>query len=158
MNDISLNGHCSCGEAKFNVNGAPLFRAFCNCTICQAYNQASFADITLFRSRDVVMPQEGSVVFKAHRFPPILHRGTCVSCGKATIEYLQAFPMPRIIIVPSNNIDDKALLPEPSIHIFYDKSVADIQDDLPKYRGYPASQLAFGRKVMAALFRGTQAT
>lgn len=153
MNDSNLNGHCSCGKVKFKLHGEPLFRAFCHCTICQAYNQAPFADITLFRSRGVIMPQEGSVNFRSHKFPPIVQRGNCVSCGKAAIEYLQMFPLPKIIIVPSNNIDDKAFVPEASIHIFYDSRVTDIQDDLPKNSGYLKSQLAFGHTLMASLLR-----
>ena len=153
MNESNLNGHCSCGEMKFNVSGEPLLRAFCHCTICQAFNQAPYADITLFRSRDVIMPKEGSVEFKAYKFPPLIHRGKCVSCGKAAIEYLQAFPMSKIIIVPSNNIDDKTFIPEPSVHIFYDTRVSDIQDELPKYSGYLKSQLALGHKLMASLLR-----
>lgn len=151
MNKNNLNGHCSCGEAKFNVNGKPLLRAFCHCTICQAYNEAPFADITLFRSSDVIMPEAGSVVFTVHAFPPIVQRGKCVTCQKAVIEFLRVFPVPKIIIVPSKNIIDKGLIPEPSLHIFYDKRVADIQDDLPKYNGYLKSELAFGQKLIASV-------
>ena len=153
MNDNNPNGHCACGEATFDVHGKPLLRAFCHCTICQAYNQAPYADITLFRSSDVTMPQKENADFRAHKFPPVLQRSTCISCGKAVLEYLQVPPLPKIIIVPSRNIDDKALIPELSLHIFYDTRVADIQDELPKYSGYLKSQLAFNRKIMAALLR-----
>jgi hypothetical protein len=98
-------------------------------------------------------PPEESVEFKTYRFPPILQRGRCVSCGRPAIEYLKIFPMPRIVLVPSANIDDKELVPEPSIHIFNDTRVADIQDELPKYNGYLKSQFAIGHRVMASLLR-----
>ena len=151
MNENNLNGHCSCGEVKFNVSGKPILRAFCHCTICQAYNNAPYADITLFRSSDVVMPQKRSVEFNSYKFPPIVQRGKCVSCGKAAVEYLNVFPMPKIIIVPSHNIDDKAFVPDASFHVFYDKRVSDIQDELPKYNGYLKSELAFGHKLISSL-------
>ncbi len=54
------------------------------------------------------------------------------------------------------NIEDKAFVPEPSIHIFYDTRVADIQDELPKYKGYLKSQLAIGHCLMASLLRRGQ--
>jgi hypothetical protein len=151
--DNDLNCHCSCGTTRFKVSGEPLLRAFCHCTICQAFNQAPYADITLFHTKDVLAPPEESVEFKAYRFPPILQRGRCVSCGRPAIEYLKIFPMPRIALVPSANIDDKELVPEPSIHIFYGTRVADIQDELPKYSGYLKSQFAIGHRVMASLLR-----
>jgi hypothetical protein len=153
LKDLNLNGHCSCGDVNFTVKGKPLLRAFCHCTICQAYNEAPYADITLFRSSDVIMPQEGSVAFNSSVFPPIVHRGKCVSCGKAAIEYLRLFPMPKIIIVPSNNIDDKAFIPDASFHIFYDKRISDIEDNLPKYNGYLKSEFAFGHQLIASLLR-----
>lgn len=156
MDNENFNCHCSCGETKFNVSGQPLLRAFCHCTICQAFNQAPYADITLFRTKDVKTPQEGSVEFKAYRFPPLLQRGKCIFCGKPAIEYLKIFPIPKLIIVPSVNIQDKVFVPEPLIHIFYDTRIADIQDELPKYNGYLKSQLAFGHKLMASLLRNRQ--
>jgi hypothetical protein len=36
-------------------------------------------------------------------------------------------------IVPSANICDPALLPKPALHIFYNRRVADVDDDLPKF-------------------------
>ncbi len=153
MNDSNLNCRCSCGETRFNVSDEPLFRAFCHCTICQEYNQAPYADITLFRAKDVIKPQEERVEFKAYRFPPFIQRGKCISCGKAAIEYLKILPIPKLIIVSSDNIKDKAFVPEPSIHIFYDTRVADIQDELPKYDGYLKSQLALGHKLIVSLLR-----
>jgi hypothetical protein len=151
-----MNSQCSCGEVKFAVSGTPLLRAFCHCTICQAYNEAPYADITLFRASDVVMPPAGSVAFNNAAFPPMLQRGKCVSCGKAAMEYLQLPPLPKTIIIPSNNINDKAFIPDASLHIFYDKRIADIDDALPKYQGYLKSELAFGYKLIASLLHGSK--
>ncbi len=147
-----VNVHCPCGEVSYEIKGRPLFRAFCHCTICQRVNCAPYADITLFSSRDVVMPKSAGLHYKAQKFPPILQRGSCVSCNHIAIEYLRIFPMLKTIIVPSQNIDDKSLVPEASLHIFYDSRVNDVGDDLPKYCGYIKSQLAFGQKLVSALF------
>lgn len=150
--DAAFNGSCSCGKSRFNVTGKPLMRAFCHCTICQRFNQAPFADITLFRFSEVAPPEEQYVNFKSHKFPPMVQRGSCSECGKPVIEYLTMPPMPKIALIPTANISDEALIPEPSLHIFYDTRVADVQDELPKYSGYLMSQMAFGNRLMGALF------
>jgi len=154
LSDTNLNSQCECGEARFNVSGKPLLRAVCHCTICQTFKQAAYSDITLFRARDVIMPQQNSVEFKAYASPKVLQRGKCVSCGKAAIEYLKIPLMPKVIVVPTENIGEKCFVPEPSMHVFYDTRVSDIEDDLPKHSGYLKSQLAFSHKLMASFISG----
>ena len=131
--------------------GRPMLRGFCHCTICQAFNQAPYADITLFRARDVAMPAPDLVEYRAYRKPPALQRGKCIACGGPALEFVQVFPRLKLIIVPSGNILDAGLVPRAALHIFYDRRLADFDDDLPKYTGYWRSQLAFGRKLMASL-------
>ncbi|HEY4750960.1 MAG TPA: GFA family protein [Steroidobacteraceae bacterium] len=147
------NCQCSCGKARFNVHGRPILRGFCHCTICQAFNQAPYADITLFRAKDVDMPGTEFLRYKAYRPPPAVQRGTCIACERPVVEFMRMPPMPMLIIVPSANILDPAFVPRPSLHIFYNRRSADIDDDLPKFSGYWKSQLAFGRRLVAALLR-----
>jgi len=150
MIDSNFNSQCVCGRTGFTVQGKPLLRAFCHCTICQRFNQAPYADITLFKSRDVIRPQKDLVEFKSYKSPPILQRGKCVSCGGAAIEYLQV-PMLQLVVVPSKNIHDKSFVPAPSFHIFYNSRVSDIEDGLPKYGGYIKSQLSLGHALFGSL-------
>lgn len=148
------NAQCPCTSTQFNLQGTALLRGFCHCTICQAFNQAGYADITLFRAKDVQKPDPALVALKSYRSPPILQRGKCCQCDQPAIEYFHLFPMPEVVIVPTANILDANLVPEPSLHIFYDRRVDDVQDTLPKYSGYLSSQLAFGRRLMSALLSG----
>lgn len=148
----NFNSHCSCGSTRFSIKGQPLLRAYCHCTICQTFNQASYADITLFKSSDVIKPQKGMVEFKSYKSPAILQRGRCISCGGAAIEYLKV-PLLELIVVPSKNIHEESFVPAPSLHIFYNRRVSDIHDSLPKYSGYIKSQLAFGHALFASMLR-----
>lgn len=148
------NGHCHCDKTTVQIHGKPLLRGFCHCSICQAFNQAAYSDITLFRERDVDYAVDSPVAFRAWRSPPVLQRGKCTACNQPAIEFLHMPLMPKLAIVPSARIADATLIPEPALHIFYDKRVADVDDDLPKYTGYPKSQLAFGRRIVAALVHG----
>ena len=150
-NTTNTSASCQCGHVDFQITGKPLMRAYCHCTICQAENNAAYADVTIFRAKDVIAPPAEKVNFHAAKFPPILQRGKCVQCQQLSIEYLQLFPVPKTVFVPSKLIADQSQLPEPALHIFYDKRVNVINDELPKYSGYLSSQLAISRKLIKAL-------
>jgi len=49
---------CSCGKTQFAIsaNVAPIMRVYCHCTICQKYGGEPFADILVFRKKDITAP------------------------------------------------------------------------------------------------------
>jgi len=143
--------HCSCGEVKYHIHGKPLLRGFCHCTICQKFNQAPFADITVFRLKDVDMPNAESVNYSIYRAPPAVNRGVCRKCKDPVVEFMNIPLLPKVVIVPTQVIKDKYIVPAPSLHVFYETRIADIQDNLAKYSGYLRSQIAFGRRIFTAL-------
>ncbi len=143
---------CSCGETQFSVKGLPLLRGYCHCTICQEFNQAPFADISIYRAKDVVLPDPESLEYRAYRPPPAVQRGKCRTCETPAVEVMQIFPLPKLVIVPTENLHEDSVV-EPSLHTFYNSRVSDIEDDLPKVSGYLKSQIAFGHKLVASLIR-----
>ena len=144
MNTRQKNsGQCSCGSVAFETTERPIFRAYCHCTICQKFNNADFADVTAYYARSVEAIDESKLEFKVYKQPPLVRRGICVQCRKPAIEKVFIPLMPRLIIIPSNNIDNTELLPSPTMHIFYDKRVNDINDELKKHSGFVSSQIAF---------------
>ena len=148
-------GHCQCqcGATSFKALGTPLLRAFCHCTICQNFNNSAFADITIFRGRDIDLADDQPVQFNTYRRPPNVQRGKCSACDKPAIEFMHLPLMPSFVFVPTENIKDSAMIPAPILHMFYDSRVADIKDDLPKYQGYWSSQLGSTRHLISALMR-----
>lgn len=144
---------CSCGEVEFTVTSKPLFRGYCHCTICQQFNDAPYADITVFTADNLDVLSIPNVDFKVYQNPPLVRRGKCTSCGNPAVEAIRIMPLPRLVVVPSNNVRDQSLLPEPSIHIFYHRKVEEFNDQLPKHHGFIKSQLAFSNKLMGALFK-----
>ncbi len=58
--------------------------------------------------------------------------------------------MPKLTMVPSDVHNTEVRQADPVAHIFYEKRVADVHDTLPKHSGFLASQLAFGKYLMAA--------
>lgn len=147
------SGQCECGENKFEITGEPIFRAICHCEICQEFNDAPFADITLYRTKDVDLPEQNTVEFKAYTSPPMAQRGKCKTCDKPTIEFLKIPVAPALTIVPTKNLSNTESLPEPTFHVFYHRRIQDSEDNLPKYSGYMKSQLAFMVRLIWALLR-----
>ncbi len=134
---------CGCGATRFRTLGAPLFRIFCHCTICQKFNKAPFADVLVYRGEDVAVPQAGAVSFDTYKPPPNVQRGKCATCGQPAIEVFSAPLMPKLTMIPRPMFLADAELQSPVAHIFYDKRVSDAEDTKPKHLGYMRSQLAF---------------
>ncbi len=153
----SVPCECTCGATTFSASESPLFRLFCHCSICQRFNDAPFADVTVFRANDVAMPPEGVVQFGTYRPPPNVRRGVCAECASPAIEVFHTPLFPKLTIVPTQNIKRTDILPAPAAHIFYESRVSDAADDLIKHHGYWRSQLAFGRLLLKALARGQKA-
>ena len=134
---------CACEQTAFNVLGQPQFRMLCHCTICQKFNAAPRADILVYKMSQVTMPADGAVSFSTFKRPPNVQRGKCVQCGQAAIEVFNMPLMPKLVLVPVGMVDRSAEIPEPKAHMFYDKRLADAQDDIPKHQGFIPSQWAF---------------
>jgi hypothetical protein len=142
---------CQCGSTKFTIQGEAIARIACHCQICQEFNKAPFADITIFLSKDVTLQDEKTVSLRKYKSPPAVQRGTCIKCGKPAIEFLDLPLFPSLTIIPSQLIPYGPLLPKLSAHIFYHRRVADIEDSLPKISGAIKSQLALSKKLLPGI-------
>lgn len=147
-----VKGQCQCGKNQFTVSGSALFRCFCHCTICQQFNQAPFADVSVYRSDALDLKDCQHVDFKAYASPEILQRGRCSECQNPVIEFLTVPLLPKLVVLPNNT------LIEPTTenacgHIFYHRRVDDIDDQLPKHSGYLTSQTVFSAYMLKGLLR-----
>lgn len=143
---------CLCGASRFTVDGNPIGRFFCHCTICQKVYGKPFADVAYFRGDAVAPPVGQPVEFRRYRSPPALRRGTCAKCGNPVVGFLAIVPGLTVAFVPSQNFPRPAELPAPDRHIFYHRRVAEIPDQVPKLSGYWPSQAYVTRSILADLF------
>jgi hypothetical protein len=143
---------CLCGASRFRVEGDPIGRFFCHCTICRKVYGKPFADVTYFWANSVTLPGNQPVAFRRHRPPPAMRRGTCAKCGNPVLNLL-GFPRSlAFAFIPSQNFPEAADLPALDAHIFYDRRVADIADAVLKVSGYWASEAYVTRSLLAGLF------
>ncbi|MEQ8662166.1 MAG: GFA family protein, partial [Gammaproteobacteria bacterium] len=133
--------------------GAALFRLLCHCSICRAFNAADYADIVVYAARDVQLPAAGVVAFTTWRPPPNVQRGKCARCQQPALELFRAPALPHLAMVPVAMHGATAPLPRACAHLFYESRVRDVDDTLPRHRGYVASQLAFMRYLLASRWR-----
>lgn len=134
---------CQCGHIQFDVPVKPRLRMLCHCTICQKFNQSSYADVLVYNTKDIKTPSNEFVSFTTYKAPPNVSRGQCVKCGQAAIETFSFPLMPKLTMVPAAMFSEAVDLPMPKAHMFYEKRARDIDDDLPKHNGFLKSQLAF---------------
>ena len=77
---------------------------------------------------------------------PNLNRTLCAKCGKPTMETMGAGPL-KLVFVPSKNFVQQELLPPVRLHVFYNRRMADIADNLTKYQHYWPSQFAIIKTI-----------
>lgn len=144
---IEVQCTCSCGKARVVIAGPFLGRVRCHCTICQSANRAAFADSTILLAKHVPLDRVEHVQFRRLKKPPALQRGFCRSCGCFVVAYMTYLPFLSMAFVPAARYPSDVQLPEPAMHVYYEYRVADVDDDLPKYSGWP-SLLAVFRLIL----------
>lgn len=145
---------CGCGKSNFDLTGKPVVRFVCHCDICKKVYNKPYADIIAMKLNDIKLPYDYSINFAKHRLPPNVNRGVCCHCQAPVFATMPIIPrLFGMAFIPTANFGDDVALPEISLHSFYDRRVADVDDYLPKYEGYVASQLAVGKGFMLNLFK-----
>ena len=113
--------------------------------------------VTVFPTRAVALPDNNAVTFRHYRPPPALNRGTCPACAAPVVAFMALAPLKVLAFVRSQNFERPSELPEPSLHIFYHRRVADATDALPKVSGYWASETAVSWMIFGGAFRAKRA-
>ena len=147
---ISQEGSCSCYSNTYTINHTPVARFICHCTICQEYTGQAYNDVTVLLKPDVSELQLVSTKFRRWKLPPNISRGLCTRCNKPSIEMAMGG---NLVLVPTANYPDVAALPAPSMHLFYNRRVEDIDDDLPKYNGFVQSQSMMVKALAQGIYK-----
>ncbi len=141
---------CSCTSNTYTINDKPIGRFICHCRICQEFTGNDFNDVTVFVKSDVSDLKISTTKFRRWKLPPNIKRGLCTRCNKPSIEMAMGG---ALILVPTENCPDAAALPEPSMHLFYNCRVADINDDLPKCNGFIQSQAMMVKALAQGMYK-----
>lgn len=143
-------GSCSCYSNTYTINNQPIARFICHCTVCQEFTGEAFNDVTVLLKSDVTDLNLIRTNFRRWKLPPNISRGLCTRCNKPSIERGLAG---NLILIPTTNYPDVAALPKPTMHLFYNRRVADINDDLPKYYGLVQSQAMIVKALAQGVYK-----
>ncbi len=149
-NFTSQEGSCSCYSNTYTINHTPVARFICHCTICQDYTGKAYNDVTVLLKSDVSELNINKTHFRRWKLPPNISRGLCKYCHKPSIEMAVA---DNLLLIPTDNYPDIAALPEPTMHLFYNRRVEDIEDELPKYEGFVQSQTMVAKALAQGLYK-----
>ncbi len=150
---LTQSAACGCGQSKFNVDGVPIGRFKCHCTICQSLYKKPFVDVVMLWSGAIKLPEYQPFTFRKYRSPPALRRSTCNACGSSVVGLLSLAPFVGLAFVQCSNFSDQSVLPPPSVHIFYHSRVMNVEDNLPKVSGYWASEWAVSKLLVTGRTR-----
>lgn len=144
---MSYSCQCPCGTTKYRINGEPIVRFFCHCTICQKQYQAPYVDVSLFRLSDVDLPDDFEINYHRLKRFGAVDRGRCPSCDKPILSKMGKGDNAFAFLAARNCVNAEDL-PPPEIHVFYGTRTADVEDDLPKYNNAVTSRYAFIKRMM----------
>ena len=132
-------GHCYCGQVHVEVEGEPVFNAYCHCESCRKWHAAPMAALAAWPEDAVKIHGEVTVSDKNDA----CLRTSCARCGG---NVLTTKPGLGWKVVYPLTLSGSDFSYAPAMHIFYDERVMDFNDSLPKFSDVPAE--AGGSGVM----------
>ncbi|MEO7068050.1 MAG: GFA family protein [Rhodanobacter sp.] len=128
MKTIELQ--CRCGEIGLEITGEPIAQIYCHCDDCRAAQGAAYVASSVYPAPSVrvVRGQPVSVIVKT------TPRMRCATCGtlvfvdviSADMRSINAFLLPKGEFTPQ-------------LHVQCQHAVLPVVDNLPHYKGFPAS-------------------
>jgi hypothetical protein len=78
---LPLQGGCSCGKARFSLNGPPLLVYACHCHDCQKRSGSAFSLTAVVRTNDVAVSGPIEVARRSSRAGREIDHSACRACG-----------------------------------------------------------------------------
>lgn len=147
---VPQEGSCSCTSNTYMINHTPIGRFICHCSICQEFTGEDYNDVTVLLRSDVSDLKITNTKFRRWKLPPNISRGLCTRCNKPSIEMTMAG---SLVLIPTENYSDGTALPEPSMHLFYNRRVNDSDDGLPKCNGFIQSQTMMVKALAQGMYK-----
>lgn len=133
-------GQCYCGHVQVEVEGDPVFAAYCHCESCRKWHSAPMAALAAW-PEDAVKVQGDVVVSQTNGET---QRAACSRCGG---NVLTTKPELGWKVVYPLTLSGSDFSYKPNLHIFYDERVVDFNDGLPKFSDAPAEAGGSGAMI-----------
>jgi hypothetical protein len=121
---------CRCGSVQLRVDAEPMAQFYCHCDDCRAVTGGAFVPIALFSTEAVVVSAGATSTWTYKTLP----RRRCSTCGT----FLFGEP-PGMGVRGVSGFLLPADMFKPTFHSQCRYAVAQVNDDLPHFKGLPAS-------------------
>jgi hypothetical protein len=125
-----IEAQCRCGAIGLRIAGEPAVQLYCHCDDCQSAHAAAYVPAAIYPAErvEVVWGKPAAMVVKSTQ------RMRCAACGAYLFSELPSVGMRSV---------SACLLPKgefkPQLHVQCAHAVLPVVDDLPHYKGFPAS-------------------
>jgi hypothetical protein len=128
MEAITLS--CRCGSVQLQISSAPVAQFYCHCDDCQAVTGGAFVPIALFPTDSVAVIGKNTFTWTYKTLP----RTRCSTCGTLLFGEPPGLGMRGVsgYLVPADKF-------EPKFHNQCQHAVIPVKDELPHFKGLPAS-------------------
>lgn len=140
-------GSCYCGQVTVEVEGDPVFSAYCHCESCRKWHSAPMTALAAWPESAVRV--SGDVVVSEKNGET--QRTSCAKCGG---NVLTTRPGLGWKVVYPLTLSGSDFAYQPGAHIFYSERVVDFNDRLPKFSDVPADAGGSGVMVDEASISG----
>ena len=124
-------GTCLCGSVKVKVVGQPVGAGLCHCDSCRTWHAAPINAWAIWQG-DAVTVTQGEDLLEAYDTGTSM-RHWCRQCGTGVLNRKPN----GMTVVYAMVLAESSYVHQPSCHIYYEETVFDIQDGLPKYVDLP---------------------
>ena len=133
-------GNCFCSAVRIELSGEPAGMGYCHCSSCRLWSGDPVHAWTVWPADSLKITKGSECIGTIHRTPDSLsHRQFCTQCGG---HLMISHPTMGIFDVLAGVVQNLTFVP--TMHLNYAESVLTIEDDLPKYKDFPAEFSAFG--------------
>ncbi|MCZ6852279.1 MAG: GFA family protein [Gammaproteobacteria bacterium] len=120
-------GHCLCGQLKFQTTGEPAWVMYCHCASCRRHTASPVTCYVNFESSNVAFSGDRSTFASS----PGVKRSFCAQCGTPVAYETEKRPEEIDLYL---NVFDEPERFTPQKHVYYDEHISwfDVRDDLPR--------------------------
>jgi hypothetical protein len=125
-----IEAECRCGAIGLKIAGEPVVQLYCHCDDCQAAHGAAYVPAAIYPAQTVEIVRGKPVPMVVKATP----RMRCADCGAYLFSELAGVRMRSVsaYLLPREKF-------RPQFHVQGAHAVLPVVDDLPHYRGFPAS-------------------
>ena len=125
-----IETQCRCGAIGLKIAGEPAVQLYCHCDDCQSAHGAAYVSAAIYPAQavEVVRGKPTPMVVKSTQ------RMRCADCGAYLFAELPSVRMRSVsaYLLPKGQF-------KPQFHVQCAHAVLPVLDDLPHYKGFPAS-------------------